>query len=508
MARPVVSAAVIRELDRRAIQDLGIPGLRLMEAAGSACAEAARESLPCDRPGRVVVVCGKGNNGGDGFVAARKLAELGCRVELFLLGEAGSLKGDAALNRDRWLEGGRPIREVRQISDLSASSLLQADVVIDAIFGTGLNHTVAGLEADVIRAVNSAGRPAISADLPSGVSADTGAILGEAVRARVTVTFGHLKPGLLLYPGAAYAGAVRVCDIGLPPLPEAGEARRIWLMDEADLAAAIRPRPAEAHKGMFGHVIALAGSEFMPGAAALCCQAAMRAGAGLCTLIASEEVLRRALVGPVPFTGAPLSDFETLREQCRGKQALVVGPGLGRGNDAAERVRRAAREIEIPAVFDADGLNLLAGRLELLHEARAPRILTPHPGEAARLLSCSSQDIQADRLAAARTLAIRAQAVTVLKGARTIVADTGGEAFICPAGNPGMATGGTGDVLAGIIGGLLAQGHPALEAARLGVYVHALAGDRAKLRWGERGLLAGDLLETMTEVLRDIERRG
>lgn len=506
MAQPVLSAAAMRELDRRAIQERGIPGEVLMEAAGSACAQAVRELLPSGHAGRVLVVCGRGNNGGDGFVAARLLSQSGCAVEVFLLGDPATLHGDAALNRDRWQALGQPIRTVRAAADLPPESLAGAGVILDAIFGTGLDKPVRGLEAEVIRAINACGRPVVSADLPSGVSADTGAVLGEAVLARVTVTFGHLKPGLLFYPGATLAGAVRVADICLPPLARSEAQPRAWLMEESDLAAAIRPRPADAHKGMFGHLVVLAGSDFMPGAAALCCTAAMRSGAGLCTLIASEEVLRRALVGPVEFTGAPLGDFERLAEQCRGKRALVMGPGLGQESATAERVRQAAQAIEIPAVLDADGLNLLSGHLDLLREARAPRILTPHPGEAARLLECAAGEIQADRLAAARRLAARTGAVVALKGARTVIADSSGEAFLCSAGNPGMATGGTGDVLAGIIGGLLSQGHPALEAARLGVHLHALAGDRAAETRGQRGLVARDLLESLPDVLRDIER--
>lgn len=505
MARPLLSAAAMRELDRRAIQERGIPGEVLMEAAGKACVQAVRELLPGERTGRVLVVCGRGNNGGDGLVAARHLHQGGCAVEVFLLGDPVALRGDAALNRDRWQGLGQPIRSVRAAADLPAESIASADVVVDAIFGTGLDKPVRGLESEIIRALNAAGRPVVAADLPSGVSADTGAILGEAVRARLTVTFGHLKPGLLFYPGAALAGAVRVADIGLPPL-EWSNSPRTWLMEETDLAAAIRPRPADAHKGMFGHLMVLAGSEFMPGAAALCCKAALRAGAGLCTLIAPEPVLQRVLCGAVEYTGAKLLDFETLQQQCRGKQALVVGPGLGQESATTERVQRAAREIDVPALFDADGLNLLAGHLDRLLEAHAPRIVTPHPGEAARLLSCSAAEVQADRLAAARRLAVRTGAVTVLKGARTVVADPAGEAFVCPAGNPGMASGGTGDVLSGIIGGLLAQGHPAPEAARLGVYLHALAGDRAAEVRGQRGLVAGDLLEFLPLVLRDVER--
>jgi len=497
MALPVLNAAQMRELDRTTIEDIGIPGPVLMEIAGRGCAQAVEDLL--GGAGHVLVVCGKGNNGGDGLVAARHLAGSGYRVDILLLAEPGQVSGDAALNLGILRRLNIPVQPVGESGQLPGSG--RHDIIIDAILGTGLKSEVRGLYAQAIDWINGSGLPVVAVDVPSGISSDNGRVLGRAVRAAETVTFGELKPGLVFHPGAAHAGRIRIIDIGIPPglLPEGPGG--CWLLEDQDLLQHLRPRPADAHKGRFGHLLVLAGSADKPGAAGLCCRAAVHGGAGLVTLAAPPAVLQRVVSGPVEYMGVPVEQPSALLEACTGKQAVAIGPGLGTDGRAAELVQRVVEEIDLPLVVDADGLNNLAGKLELVAGAEAERVLTPHPGEAARLLECSTADIQRDRLAAARRLAAASGAVVVLKGARTVVADPEKTAWVVAAGNPGMASGGTGDVLTGVIGSLLAQGLSARDAACCGALWHGLAGDLAVARVGEQALAANLLIDALGPVL-------
>jgi hydroxyethylthiazole kinase-like uncharacterized protein yjeF len=516
MAIPLLNAAAMRELDRYTITALGVPGMVLMEAAGRACADAVRAVLHTsraertNRSPRVAVICGKGNNGGDGMVAARHLHHAGIAVTVLLLAEPKALAGDAATNRDILTQSGVPLHPVLAEASVRELALSSFDVLLDAIFGTGLSDRVQpnSLPAVMIEAMNRSGRPIVAVDLPSGLSCDTGCPLGTAVQATKTVTFGYPKPGQVLYPGAKLTGELQVVDIGLSstPLPQGPDST--WLLTDDDLVPYLGCREPDAHKGSFGHLLVVAGAPGTSGAAGLCCRAATRSGAGLVTLGSSPEVLAAVVSGAVEFMGAMLSDFGALAQLCQGKQAVALGPGLGVSEGAVALVRRAVAEVALPMVVDADGLNALAGHLSLLTSAPADRVLTPHPGEMARLLSCTTAEVQSDRLGSARRLAQAYRCVVVLKGARTVIAKPDGMAYVVPTGNAGMATGGAGDVLTGIIGALLAQGLTPDVTAMVGAYVHGLAGDRAAARLGQRALIAPDLIDSLPEVYASFERRS
>ncbi|MGH7894031.1 MAG: NAD(P)H-hydrate dehydratase, partial [Candidatus Binatia bacterium] len=393
-------------------------------------------------------------------------------------------------------------------------SLGRATVVVDALLGTGLNAPVEGLHATVIDAMNASGRPIFAVDIASGLSADSGRALGTAVHATVTATFGHAKVGQHLHPGLEHTGTLEIVDIGLRPEAVATIGPTVDLAEAAEVGRWLPQRPRNAHKGTFGHVLVIAGSRGKTGAALLASEGAARAGAGLVTL-ASAAMLQPVLEGHVreAMTAAlpdgrdgtmALGDGIALTRLLEGRAAVVCGPGLGLNPDTRILAAAVARTARVPLVLDADGLNAIAGTA-VLRERPAPTVVTPHPGEMSRLLEITTAEVQADRLRVARQLAARDRVIVVLKGARTIVAAPDGQAAIIPTGNPGMASGGTGDVLAGIVGGLLVQGLAAFDAARLGAFAHGLAGDRVALRQGETGLLARDLLDELPPTLATLQ---
>jgi ADP-dependent NAD(P)H-hydrate dehydratase / NAD(P)H-hydrate epimerase len=497
----LLTAAEQRELDRLAAE-LGLLARVLMESAGAAV---AREVLAL-RPRAVAVYCGPGNNGGDGFVAARLLwKEMGGQAVAVIATAREKLRGDALAAAKAWLG---PV--VAQAAD--------ADVVVDAVFGSGLSRPPGGAEAAAIAAMNDArvrGARVVAVDVPSGVDSDTGALYPvHLARADVTVTLHAPKRGLLLYPGAGSAGRIAVASIGIPrELEERLEAPACELLDESWGRALFTPREPTAHKNDFGHVLAVAGSPGKPGAAALLIEAALRAGAGLVTLAARPEVLQAALPGVPEAMGFTLpgsgplgiSDLPALREAVKGKTALAMGPGIARGPETGPLLGEllAALEPGCASVLDADALNALAENRERIAEwlRRAPvrPVLTPHPGEFARLTGEEVERIESDRVGAAARAAQRFGACIVLKGARTVVADPEGTSAICGHGNPGMATAGAGDVLTGIAGAVLARKSGAGgtgERARLAVLLHALAGDLAARRTGQAALVAHDISRT------------
>ena len=510
--RPVVTAAEMRALDRATIEDIGIPAFTLMETAGRAVAHVAMELLDDAEESaavaaHVAVVCGPGNNGGDGFVAARVLRDLGIDAAVYLATGRAVIRGDAAAHLAVYERAGGVVRMIdtpQALGDLG-DAIAGAAVVIDALFGVGLSRPLENHLADVVSLINHASRR-LAVDIPSGLDADTGRVLGVHVEADVTVTMGALKVALAGAPGFAHCGAVDVADIGVPSGVLATQAVRAGLVEEADVASWIPHVRLLDHKGRRGHVLVIGGMPGMRGAGRLCARAALRAGAGLVTLAtagevtADDSVMTRALA-------------TNLGDLLANKQAIVIGPGLGQSEPAAGWLGEVLAS-GVPAVLDADALNLLAaaghgepGRLDVgdaIRQAAGPIVLTPHPGEAARLLGTTAAEVEADRLAAARTLAARAHAVVVLKGARTVVCDGTLEDDHCsinPTGGPELATGGSGDVLAGLIGALLAQGVPAADAARAGVYVHGLAGERAATEHGRRGVVSSDLPLAIARVL-------
>lgn len=480
--------------DRFAIDALGVPGIALMENASRHVARAVAERCPADAP--VVVVCGGGNNGGDGFGAARHLAAWGRAVELYLLREPERYAGDAALNLEACRRMGLPLAPWPAGGPPPA----RAGWVVDAALGTGLAGDVRGPAADAIRWMNRCPAPVLAVDIPSGIDGRSGAVRGVAVDARHTVTFAASKPGHWLFPGAGHRGTLEIVDIGMPAAAIERTAARRWLLGDADLAPAMRPRAVDAHKGCMGHVYVLGGSPGRTGAVRMTADGALRAGAGLATIGTTGEAaiglgpaLYETMVEPALERSA-----EALAERLSAFDAVAVGPGLATDDRVGALLAEALPRVERSLVIDADGLNHAVARPRVL--AGGARIITPHPGEAGRLLGCTSADVQRDRLGAARRLAEQTGATVVLKGAHTVVHAADGVA-ICPAGNPGMATAGSGDVLTGIIAALLARGLPAPEAARAGVLWHARAGDRAA-RDGAHHLLARDIIRGLAAVER------
>jgi len=488
---PCPTGDEMRAIDADAIERLGIPARTLMESAGRAVAEAVARFYPLHR--RVLVVCGSGNNGGDGYVVARALAEQHRGVSARVLEAVPVARQSPESKANRELLGAAGVALVAGGPAALGAALAESDLVVDAVFGVGLARPVAGELAGLFEAISHGGLPIVSVDLASGTSSETGVALGAALEPDLVVTIGLPKLGLALVPGRA---RVVVADIGFPRESVERAGVRQYLLTRAAARGLLPARPLDAHKGSFGHVLVAGGSLGKTGAALLAARGALRAGAGLVSLAAP-----RALV---PIYAAQLAEvmcvlvddgeagLAALVGEANARDALVVGPGLGQEPGAARLARALATQIRVASVVDADGLNAFAGDLAGLRSA-APRVLTPHPGEAARLLGRDTAAVQADRAGAARELAARSGAVAVLKGARTVVARPDGRISINPTGGPGLAAGGSGDVLAGLVGALLARGLAAWDAARLGVWLHGAAGDLGPTQGGLASELADRL---------------
>jgi hydroxyethylthiazole kinase-like uncharacterized protein yjeF len=505
----VLNAEEMREVDRRAIEELGMPGMVLMENAAIGVADALGERFP--RVRRVAIVCGPGNNGGDGFALARHLDARGYALDVFLLDLGRRPRGDAGLQLAILERIPLPVAELGEL----AAACARADLIVDALFGTGLGRPLEGHAADVLSVLAAAGRPILAVDLPSGLDAGRTEPIGPSLEAALTVTFAAPKVAHVLGAAAARCGEVVVADLGIPAeLVE--QAPGNWHLSTLEETAALVPlRPLDGHKGTFGHVVVAGGSAGKAGAVVLAARGALRSGAGLVTAAvpaglasvvdgASLESMTLALPTLALPGGDALSEEATslLMAFAAGKDAAVLGPGLGRSPAAVALVRALAPALGVPLVLDADGLYALDGELELLAERRAATVLTPHPGEMARLLGMETAAVQADRPAAALTAARRSGAVVVLKGATTLIASPEGELWINPTGGPLLATGGTGDVLAGMVAAWLAQGFEPLAAARLAVYAHGLAGEQLAAARGPFGVVAAEVAETLPAVWR------
>ena len=544
--QPIVTAAEMQALDRATIDELGIPAFTLMETAGRALSRAVLAALgelgeigepgelgePGDRAGAATrravdrsvtraanvtcaVVCGPGNNGADGFVAARVLRAAGVNATVVLVAARASVTGDAAAHLAVYERAGGQVHAVTTAAD--AAMIASSTIVVDALFGIGLARPIAGIQREVIAAMARAAY-VVACDLPSGLAADTGAILGTVARANRTIAMGALKVALVSSPGFIECGRVEVAAIGIEPAA-IRRAAHAWLVEESDVAGWL-PRGTELdHKGHRGHVLVVGGAPAMRGAGRLAAVAALRAGAGLVTLAgdgevtAPDSVMTRTLAPGAFAGGANVDDgadgaadpgAAALASALAGKHAVVIGPGLNQGAFAAARVAQVLAA-GVPAVIDADALNGLASRPDAIAAAAGPVIITPHPAEAARLLGCTTAEVEADRLAAARRLAAVTRAVVVLKGARTIVCD-GGECYLNPTGGPALATAGSGDVLAGVIAALLAQRLGALDAARAGVYLHGAAGDALGAALA-RGTMSSDLPLAVAHALAGLAAR-
>lgn len=473
-------AAQVRELDAAAVRDAGIAGMTLMENAGAAAWRLLAAAWPQARC--ITVICGAGNNAGDGYVIARLAAESGRQVRVIALKPPDGLDGDAATAAQRFLKAGRTV-------EAWDGDALEADVIVDALLGTGIDREVSGDFRGVIDAVNDSGRPVLAVDIPSGLGADTGAVMGAAVRAAHTITFVGLKQGLFTGRGPACCGQLHFDDLGVPAAVYAGVSAAARRLSHELLQSLLPPRSRSAHKGDFGHVLVVGGDYGFAGAVRLAAEAAARTGAGLVSVATRPEHAFQLPAARPEIMARGVDAAADLKPLLERATVVAVGPGLGQ-SDWSQALLARLLETGLPLVVDADALNLLARE----PAARGNWILTPHPGEAGRLLDCSAAAVQADRFAAARALRDRYRGTVVLKGSGTLVLEEAGPCGICDGGNPGLASGGTGDILTGVIAGLLAQGLAPARAAALGVCLHAAAGDQAAAGGGERGLLATDLL--------------
>lgn len=504
----IVTADEMREMDK-ATSEFGLPGRILMENAGRGAAHILLARFSGIGAKKIGILAGRGNNGGDGFVIARHLAQKGIDVIVYLLSKASLVKGDAHANLELLYRLEIPVMEIpdRKTFLDNRISMRHRDLWADAIFGTGLKSDIEGYIKDVIIFINSLKKPVMAVDLPSGIDSDTGRVCGEAVRACVTATFGYSKAGHYLSPGAGYSGKVEIIDIGIPPLIADRVAPKQHLLSDEIISSYLKPRDRDAHKGNTGHLFIVAGSPGKTGAAAMTAMAAMRAGAGLVTIGVPkslnpviEPMILEAMTCPLPENTEGFlseSSFDAIMHNLAGKKCLAIGPGLGTDSSTKKLVIKILRGSSLPVILDADGLNLLAGETGLLKKLKVPVILTPHPGEMSRLTGKNISQIQEDRISCARDFALEFNVHLVLKGAGTVIAHPDGRVFINPTGNPGMASGGMGDILTGIIAGLVAQGYPAEEAVRIGVYLHGTAGDDLAESMGPFGFLASDVLKSI-----------
>ena len=537
----LVTSSQMRNIDNKTIQGIGISGLELMEKAGKGVALAAKEMLGDVKNKKVVIFCGRGNNGGDGFVVGRYLSEWGAEVEFYLTASREEVKGDAKTNLEKAVEMGLPINEVLKTEEIP--SLVKTDLVVDALFGTGFDGEITGYMKDIVELINSSDAPVISVDIPSGLHADTGQFTGPCIKAERTVTMALPKIGHFFFPGKEMSGKVSVVDIGVPPHVVEEENINLNLITEEEVKEMLPRRPGDAYKGTCGRAVLIAGSTGMTGAASLASLSSLRAGAGMAILgipqtlnpileIKLTEVMTKPLPDVRKKGALALRGLGQIRELLKWGDCCAVGPGLGQHFETIELVRRLLIKIDMPTVIDADGLNAIAKDVSILKECQAPLILTPHIGELSRLNGAPAGEIAKDRIKYASDFAKEYHCILVFKGAPTIISEPGGQTYVNPTGNAGMASAGSGDVLTGIIVGLLAQmlmlkkvEKPALrhaqrgersrttegggediwkimmDSACAGVYIHGLTGDLAKEEKGEMGMIAGDMMEKIPEAL-------
>lgn len=507
----VVTAAEMQTIDRRTMAEFEIPGLLLMENAGAEVVR-AMESRYGDLSGkRIFVLSGKGNNGGDGFCVARHLAARKSNVISFLFSDVSNLTGDAKTNQGIVQNLNIPFVEVTSEEKLRyfRKQLDRAEIVVDALFGTGLKSELRGLFPKIIQAINNSGKNVVSIDIPSGLDASSGNILGECVSADMTVTFGLPKIGHVISPHRDRVGKLVVANIGFPNSLLESEDLKVSLLDDFSVGNSFSRRPLDSHKGTYGHVLVVAGSLGKTGAAILCARAVLRAGAGLVTLAVPrslssiiEERLVEPMTIPLPETEEGTISEKALpiiQQAARGKQVIALGPGLSTHPSCKILVQELLKSVEVPMVVDADGINAI--KLSDLQYTKAPILITPHPGEMSRFLELTIQDIQENRIEAVQKTAQAYRTHILLKGDRTLISDPDGNIYINSTGNPGMATAGSGDVLTGLIAGFAAQGLSLTKAACAGTYIHGKAGDLAVRKLGELSMIAGDILRQTPQAI-------
>jgi len=516
----IVTSEQMRRIDCFAIDKSGIPGQELMENAGRGIAEAILAKLhKTSYDKHVVIFCGKGNNGGDGFVIARYLHQAHIKVRAYHIGPPEVFSPDCRVNYDRTLSGGIELTEVT--SPIDQVEIPDGSIIVDAIFGTGFSGTPRGLAAELIEHINLKSAIVVSVDMPSGLNADDGQFAGPAVDADYTFALGLPKFGLYLSPGRELSGVVEVIPIGIPDDAVNQVDSQIRLITPELVASLLPKRNPTAHKGDCGRLYLLAGSTGLSGAAVLCARAAIRAGAGLVKVGCPSSVQPTIANNVIEATSHPLPDVSKkgvlalrslgeVRKEIARHDATVIGPGLGQHHETFELVRRLMTSLDRPAIIDADGLNALADHTDLLKSIKVPmalpKVLTPHPGEFKRLTGSNQLPENIENKRDEVTSFAKQHGVTlVLKGSPTLVADSNGNCYLNPTGNDGMATGGSGDVLSGIIGTFLAQGLSAIDASIAGVFIHGMAGDFAADEHTRRGMIAGDMIDYLSDVFMTLE---
>ena len=512
----ILNAVQMREAERVAIEDVGIPSIVLMENAGRQVVAAIETAFSSTLDGRIAVLCGHGNNGGDGFVVARTLLERGIDASVFVIGALDAVRGDARANLDILGRLGVTVVEIgdEQTWELHFSEISQCTLIVDAIFGTGLRAPLAGMLETVAADVNASGLPVVAIDLPSGMSADTPHLIGDCIEATMTVTLTAPKLPLVLPPAEPFAGDVVIAHIGITQeIVEGVDGRRVDLLSSEQMRSLVAPRAADSHKGDFGRVTVVGGSRGKTGAAYLAAMGALRSGAGLVTVAtpASCQAIVASMAPEFMTEGLLESGDGTVVDRAIERvlelrhDVVACGPGLGRTPGAAALVRALLERVDVPLVLDADALTVLAENPELL-VGRDDRhvIITPHPGEMARLVGVSVEDVQANRLDVAAEFATRHAVFVVLKGHRTIIATPEGHLYVNPTGGAGLATGGTGDVLTGVIAAWLAQLLDAEAACRLGVFLHGIAGDLAEASEGQVAMTASSVVEHLGGALAQL----
>lgn len=510
----LVKAEQMQSFDATAINDYGIPGIILMENAGRCTADLLVKYFGSQEGRKVIIFAGPGNNGGDGFVIARHLYQQGADIIIYLLVPEEKIKGDALVNLNIVRKIAISIRVISSRDEVLVDEIQGAHLLVDAIFGTGLKREVEGHFAGIIELINQVDVPVAAVDIPSGLDADRGIVLGVAVTADLTATYGAAKPGQFSYPGRFYTGRLEIVDIGIPPEVMAEDESSYELLQRQTVGQMLSERLPEGHKGSYGHLLIVAGSRGKTGAAILTARASLRSGAGLVTLCGGsklshiyEPVLLEAMSIPITGleNGAPgIDDYPVINEALATRTAAALGPGIGREAGTVELLSRMYAEAECSLVVDADGLNCLSqSGKSLENRSGLARIFTPHPGEMARLSGLTTSEVQRDRAEVARQFATANQVYLVLKGAATVVASPDGRIALNSTGNPGLATGGTGDVLTGIIGGFLVQGLTPWQASCLGVFSHGLSGDLLARR-NRQGFLASEIADFLPQAIEKI----
>ncbi|MGE0704638.1 MAG: NAD(P)H-hydrate dehydratase [Vicinamibacterales bacterium] len=511
----VLNSAQMRDADRRTIEEIGIASLVLMENAGRQVVAALEAVHGALLDGPVAILCGRGNNGGDGFVVARTLLQRGVAVSVFLIGRVSDVRGDARTNLEILSRLGLSIVEIADSEawELHGSEVTDCPLIVDALFGTGLNAPLAGFLETVVADVNQSNATVVAIDVPSGLSADSHEPIGDSIEATTTVTLGAPKVALVLPPADTRAGDIVIADIGIPmSVIESLEGPRLELLTRSSIRDLLHPRSADSHKGDYGHVLVVAGSRGKTGAAHLTAAGALRSGAGLVTVATPSSCLPIVASLAPEYMTLPIAEsdgepdagaVDQLLEQAR--DVIAIGPGLGQGSTTRAFIHRLVDQATVPLVVDADGLNAFAGNPDALsgRDGR-PVIVTPHPGELARLVGMSTDEVQASRVEIARNFAATHHVYVVLKGHRSVIVTPDEKVFINPTGNPGMATGGSGDVLTGMIAAWLAQLLDAEAACKLAVYLHGLAGDLAEAQLGQVAMTARDIVQQLGPAVLEL----